>query len=158
MLNSNFAPDKLPKNSKSAPFLGFAGTKGDSWYKEMRKSPLYEDLHGTIMCTSILYQHLPDKFTGTHLLVPKVECWYSMLVQGKLDNNILILLIIIYIFAGTGKITGTACWCSATCRIHCVLRYYYRKCTSTPVILLIRQKQTFSVKKFGNFSGFDRTN
>jgi len=26
------------------------------------------------------------------------------------------------------------------------------------VILLIRQKQTFSVKKFGNFSGFDRTN
>lgn len=89
----------------------------------MRKSPFNADLHWTIMCTSILYQHVPDKFTGTTLLVQKVEYWYSMLVQGKLDNNILILLIIIYIFAGTGKITGTACRYSVTCRIQCILRY-----------------------------------
>lgn len=75
------------------------------------------------MCTSILYQHVPDKFTGTSLLVQKVECWNSMLVQGKLGNNILILLIIIYILAGSGKITGTVCWYSATRSIHCVLRY-----------------------------------
>jgi hypothetical protein len=104
MLNTNFAAEKLPKNSKTAPFFGFAGIKGDSWYKEMPKSPLYTDLHGTIMCTSILYQHVPDKFTGTPLLVQKFDCWYSMLVQGKLDYNILILLIIKYIFAGTGKL------------------------------------------------------
>jgi hypothetical protein len=70
------------------------------------------------MCTSILYQHVPDKFTGTTLLVQKFDCWYSMLVQGKLDNNILILLIIIYIFA------GTVCRYSATCSSHSVLRYY----------------------------------
>ena len=89
----------------------------------MRKSPFNADLHVAIMCTSILYRHVPDKFTGTTLLVQKDECWYSMLVQGKLDNNILILLIIIYIFAGTGKITGTACRYSAACRSHGDFRY-----------------------------------
>ena len=35
------------------------------------------------MCTSILYQHVPDKFTGTSVLVQKINCWYSMLVQGN---------------------------------------------------------------------------
>jgi hypothetical protein len=117
----------------------------------MRKSPFNTDLHATIMCTGILYRHVPDKFAGTPLLVQKFNYWYSMPVQGETDYNILILLIIIYIFAGTGKITGTACWYSATWRIHCLSRYSLRKCTSTPEIRLNRQKQTFSVEKFGNF-------
>jgi hypothetical protein len=38
MLNSNFPPEKLPKNSKTAPFFGFAGTKGDGWYRECVKA------------------------------------------------------------------------------------------------------------------------
>jgi hypothetical protein len=35
-----FPPEKLPKNSKTAPFFEFAGTKGDSWYKECVKAHL----------------------------------------------------------------------------------------------------------------------
>ena len=76
------------------------------------------------MCTSILYQHVPDKFTGTSVLVQKINCWYSMLVQGEADYNILILLIIIYIFAGTGQITGTVCRYSETFRINCVFTLF----------------------------------
>ena len=75
MLNSNFAPEKLPKNSKTAPFFGFAGTKRDNWYKECVKAHLMriykEQYCGPVYCTSMYRINL--------LVHP---CWYKKLNAG----------------------------------------------------------------------------